>query len=73
VPDGGTRKRLSRGKRSARDSEIRKIDDPGEEGDPYKDYLAEGSLEPVECVLGDEEEAISNKTTFRGPRGGERA
>jgi len=39
--------------------EVVRIDDTGEEGDPYEDYLAEGSLEPVECVLGDEEEAIS--------------
>ncbi len=38
--------------------EVVRIDDTGEEGDPYEDYLAEGSLEPVECVLGDEEEAI---------------
>src|SRR5215203_1191495 len=36
-----------------------RIDDTGEEGDPYEDYLAEGSPEPVESVLEDEEEMIS--------------
>src|ERR687893_2081963 len=36
-----------------------RIDDMGEEGDPYEDYLAEGSPEPVESVLEDEEEMIS--------------
>jgi fatty-acyl-CoA synthase len=35
------------------------IDDTGEPGDPYEDYLAEGSPEPVESVLEDEEETIS--------------
>src|SRR5919202_3004069 len=39
--------------------EVLRIDDTGEEGDPYEDYLAEGSPEPVESVLEDEEEAIS--------------
>ncbi len=39
--------------------EIVRIDDTGEEGDPYEDYLAEGSPEPVESVLEDEEETIS--------------
>src|SRR5918998_1706598 len=36
-----------------------RIDDTGEEGDPYEDYLAEGSPEPVESILEDEEEMIS--------------
>jgi fatty-acyl-CoA synthase len=36
-----------------------RIDDTGEPGDPYEDYLAEGSPEPVESVLEDEEETIS--------------
>ncbi|MBA3950337.1 MAG: AMP-binding protein [Rubrobacter sp.] len=36
-----------------------RIDDTGETGDPYEDYLAEGSPEPVETVLEDEEETIS--------------
>src|SRR5215204_5867549 len=36
-----------------------RIDDTGEAGDPYEDYLAEGSPEPVESVLEDEEEMIS--------------
>ena len=36
-----------------------RIDDTGEAGDPYEDYLAEGSTEPVESVLEDEEETIS--------------
>jgi len=36
-----------------------RIDDTGEKGDPYEDYLAEGSPEPVESVLEDEEEIIS--------------
>ena len=31
----------------------------GESGDPYEDYLAEGSPDPVENVLEDEEETIS--------------
>src|ERR671938_564703 len=39
--------------------EIVRIEDTGEEGDPYEDYLAEGSPEPVESVLEDEEEMIS--------------
>jgi fatty-acyl-CoA synthase len=39
--------------------EVVRIDDTGEEGDPYEDYLAEGSPEPVESVLEDEEEMIS--------------
>jgi fatty-acyl-CoA synthase len=36
-----------------------RIDDTGEPGDPYEDYLAEGSPEPVESWLEDEEEVIS--------------
>ncbi|MCA1687063.1 MAG: AMP-binding protein, partial [Actinobacteria bacterium] len=36
-----------------------RIDDTGEKGDPYEDYLAEGSPEPVESVLEDEEGMIS--------------
>src|SRR5215210_7218133 len=36
-----------------------RIDDTGEKGDPYEDYLAEGSPEPVPSVLEDEEETIS--------------
>jgi fatty-acyl-CoA synthase len=36
-----------------------RIEDTGEAGDPYEDYLAEGSPEPVESVLEDEEETIS--------------
>jgi fatty-acyl-CoA synthase len=39
--------------------DVLRIDDTGEEGDPYEDYLAEGSPESVESVLEDEEEAIS--------------
>src|SRR5215210_7509314 len=39
--------------------EVERIVDTGEEGDPYEDYLAEGSPEPVESVLEDEEEMIS--------------
>jgi fatty-acyl-CoA synthase len=39
--------------------EIVRIDDTGEKGDPYEDYLAEGSPEPVPSVLEDEEETIS--------------
>ena len=39
--------------------EVVRIDDTGEEGDPYEDYLAGGSPEPVESVLEDEEETIS--------------
>jgi fatty-acyl-CoA synthase len=43
------------------DSEVERvrIDDTGEPGDPYEDYLAQGSPEPVESVLEDEEETIS--------------
>jgi fatty-acyl-CoA synthase len=41
------------------DVRVVRIDDTGEEGDPYEDYLAEGSPEPVESVLEDEEETIS--------------
>jgi fatty-acyl-CoA synthase len=36
-----------------------RIEDTGEEGDPYEDYLAEGSPEPVQSILEDEEEMIS--------------
>jgi fatty-acyl-CoA synthase len=36
-----------------------RIDDAGEQGDPYEDYLAEGSPEPAPDVLRDEEETIS--------------
>jgi fatty-acyl-CoA synthase len=36
-----------------------RVDDTGERGDPYEDYIAEGSPEPVESVLEDEEEVIS--------------
>ena len=36
-----------------------RIDDTGEAGDPYEGFLAEGSPEPVESVLEDEEETIS--------------
>ena len=40
--------------------EIVRIDDTGgDPGDPYEEYLAEGSPEPVESVLEDEEETIS--------------
>jgi fatty-acyl-CoA synthase len=43
------------------DSEVERvrIDDTGEPGDPYEDYLAEGSTGAVESVLEDEEETIS--------------
>jgi fatty-acyl-CoA synthase len=36
-----------------------RIDDTGEPGDPYEDYLAEGSAEAVPGVLEDEEETIA--------------
>ncbi len=39
--------------------EIVRVDDTGEKGDPYEDYIAEGSPEPVESVLEDEEETIA--------------
>jgi fatty-acyl-CoA synthase len=43
------------------DSEVERvrIDDTGEPGDPYEDYLAEGSPGPAGSVLEDEEETIS--------------
>ena len=41
------------------DVERVRIDDTGEPGDPYEDYLAEGSPEPLESALEDEEEMIS--------------
>jgi len=41
------------------DVEAVRIDDTGEAGDPYEDFLAEGSPEPIEGVLEDEEETIS--------------
>jgi fatty-acyl-CoA synthase len=43
------------------DSEVERvrIDDTGKPGDPYEDYLAEGSPEPAGSVLEDEEETIS--------------
>jgi fatty-acyl-CoA synthase len=36
-----------------------RIDDTGASGDPYEDFLAEGSTEPVPSSLEDEEEIIS--------------
>jgi fatty-acyl-CoA synthase len=39
--------------------EVLRIGNTGEKGDPYEDYLAKGSPEPVERVLEDEEETIS--------------
>ncbi len=39
--------------------EVVRIEDTGEAGDPYEDYLAEGSPVPVQSVLEDEEETIS--------------
>ena len=39
--------------------EIVRIDDTGAAGDPYEDFLASGSPEPVESLLEDEEETIS--------------
>jgi fatty-acyl-CoA synthase len=39
--------------------EVVRIENTGEEGDPYENYLAQGSPEPVESVLEDEEETIS--------------
>jgi fatty-acyl-CoA synthase len=41
------------------DVETVRVHDTGKEGDPYEDYIAQGSPEPVESVLEDEEEAIS--------------
>ncbi len=41
------------------DIEVVRVDDTGESGDPYEDYLAEGSPESVESLLEDEEETIS--------------
>src|SRR5919202_5664428 len=39
--------------------EVVRVENAGEEGDPYEKYLAEGSPESVESVLEDEEETIS--------------
>jgi fatty-acyl-CoA synthase len=39
--------------------EVVRVDDAGEPGDPYEDFLSEGSPEPVESWLEDEEETIS--------------
>ncbi len=39
--------------------EIVRIDDTGAAGDPYEDFLASGSPDPVESWLEDEEETIS--------------
>jgi acyl-CoA synthetase (AMP-forming)/AMP-acid ligase II len=39
--------------------EVLRIDDTGEAGDAYEDYLAGGSPEPLPSVLEDEEETIS--------------
>ena len=41
------------------DVEAIRIDDTGENGDPYEDFLADGSQEPVESPVEDEEETIS--------------
>ena len=39
--------------------EVTRIEDTGTADDPYEAYLADGSSEPVESWLGDEEETIS--------------
>ena len=39
--------------------EVIRIDDTGESGDPYENYLAEGSAEALPSVLEDEEETIA--------------
>jgi fatty-acyl-CoA synthase len=39
--------------------EVIRIDDTGERGDPYEDYLEKGSAEALPSVLEDEEETIS--------------
>ena len=39
--------------------EVVRIDDTGERGDPYEDYLAEGTAETLPSLLEDEEETIS--------------
>src|SRR3712207_5297476 len=39
--------------------EVVRIDDTGKSGDPYEDYLAEGSAEAQPSVLEDEEETIA--------------
>jgi fatty-acyl-CoA synthase len=39
--------------------EIVRVDDTGEKGDPYEEYIAEGSPEPIESILEDEEQTIS--------------
>jgi fatty-acyl-CoA synthase len=39
--------------------EVVRIDDTGAPGDPYEDYLAQGSPDPVESWLEDEEETIA--------------
>ena len=48
-----------------------RVDDAGEAGDPYEDYLAEGSPEPVESLVENEEETISINYTS-GRRGDRR-
>jgi fatty-acyl-CoA synthase len=39
--------------------EVVRIDDTGDRGDPYEDYLAEGTAEALPSVLEDEEEILS--------------
>ena len=45
--------------RPRRASRVVRVDDTGAPGDPYEDFLAAGSPEPVESWLEDEEETIS--------------
>lgn len=47
--------------------EVVRIDDTGESGDPYEDYLAEGSPEAMASVLEDEEETIAINYTSALP------
>jgi long-subunit acyl-CoA synthetase (AMP-forming) len=48
-----------------------RIDDTGEEGDPYEDYLAEGSAEPGRAYWRTRRR-LSPSTTPPGPRGARR-
>src|SRR3569833_2425914 len=52
--------------------ELVRIDDTGEPGDPYEDFLAECSREPEDSLLEDEEETIfiNNTSGTTGRPGG---
>ena len=59
VPVRRRRARAARRSRSISGSSVVRVDDTGDPGDPYEDFLAAGSPAPVERWLEDEEEMLA--------------